>query len=287
MQFSVIVPVYEQWHLIPALIERLGRQSIAADFFEVKLVDNGSENFCPPADLPPHIAVTRCTKPGSYAARNRGASQASGSLLVFTDADCLPRPDWLERMGENFGTARAEPIVAAGRIEMVAETNQINAFQTYDLVRGIPQRRYVKSGGATTANLAMEAVLFRRLGGFDETLFSGGDAELCRRARSAGAVLVYTPGAVVEHRARATWKALKYKTQRLKAGQLATSAGLRHAEVWLRTFMPPVGTIRRLWAVREQPWRRRIIAIAVHQRIWMVEMRETLCLLWGKYPERR
>jgi glycosyltransferase involved in cell wall biosynthesis len=33
-----------------------------------------------------------------HAARNRGVELARGSLLAFTDPDCVPAPDWLERL---------------------------------------------------------------------------------------------------------------------------------------------------------------------------------------------
>mgnify|MGYP006211928607 CR=1 FL=1 len=37
---SVIVPVFNQWQLVPVLLEGLSRQSLSRDEFEVLLVDN-------------------------------------------------------------------------------------------------------------------------------------------------------------------------------------------------------------------------------------------------------
>jgi glycosyltransferase involved in cell wall biosynthesis len=36
-----------------------------------------------------------CQIQSSYAARNRGIRAAKGEIVVFTDADCVARPDWL------------------------------------------------------------------------------------------------------------------------------------------------------------------------------------------------
>ena len=71
------------------------------------------------------------------------------------------------------------------------------ACARYELVRGIPQARYVARGYAATANLAVPADLFRRLGGFDAARRSGGDAGFFRRAGRAGHPVTLVPDAVV------------------------------------------------------------------------------------------
>src|SRR6185437_12388918 len=76
----------------------LGRQEAIADVtVEVIVVDNGSSDAS--RDIASgHPAVTRVvteSRPGSYAARNAGLAVATGDLIAFTDADCLPASDWL------------------------------------------------------------------------------------------------------------------------------------------------------------------------------------------------
>jgi len=176
-----VVPVYEQWHLIPGLLRCLADQSIAPAAFETILVDNGSPDFVPPGALPSNVHLARCEQVGSYAARNHGVRCATGDRLVFTDADCRPQADWLQYMNAGFDEA-GDLGLLAGRIEMVCEDTPCNAVQAYDLVRGIPQRWYVARGYATTANLGVSRPLFQSLDGFDAARFSGGDADFCRRA---------------------------------------------------------------------------------------------------------
>ena len=93
--FSIIVPVYEQWNLVPSLLQAIEQQTIAPDDIELILVDNGSRHPMAPGVLPPFARMYRCSTPGSYAARNMGAGQALGRWLVFTDADCVPDREWL------------------------------------------------------------------------------------------------------------------------------------------------------------------------------------------------
>lgn len=41
------------------------------------------------------VVCVREARPGSYAARNAGLHVARGDVYAFTDADCIPTPDWL------------------------------------------------------------------------------------------------------------------------------------------------------------------------------------------------
>lgn len=284
--YSVIVPVYEHWHFVPALLERLQAQTVPQHAFEILLIDNGSTHYSPPEHLPANVQVHECSTPGSYAARNAGVDRARGELLVFTDADCLPRPDWLECIVRQAEQTGGRPALIAGAIEMVDLGQRLNAYTIYDSLRGIPQALYVSRGYAATANLAMPAVVMRTLGGFDTKRFSGGDTEFCKRAAAAGFRLSYASGAVVEHPARDSWQALVTKARRVKGAQLAASASNRRLGL-LRTFAPPLFGFWRFLRAPNAPFPYRLVAVAVQVRIWGVEMRETVRLVMWAVAERR
>src|SRR5690606_21948790 len=110
MSDSVIVTVNDHWDLVLWLLERLREQSLSQDRFEVLLVDNGSTQSSPPDELPGNVRILTCSTPGSYAARNVAIEAARGAWLVFTDADCLPRSDWLERLLHEAERSPNEPI---------------------------------------------------------------------------------------------------------------------------------------------------------------------------------
>lgn len=286
-RFSVIVPVYEHWHLVPMLVACLERQTLTQSCFEVLLVDNGSMNFQPPELLPDNITVLRCDTPGSYAARNHAIAQARGEWLVFTDADCLPMDGWLEALQRRIDTLEDLTVLLAGAIRMRPSSSQPCVYEMYDLVKGIPQQWYVSRGYAVTANLAAPARTVRQLGGFDTTRFSGGDAEFSRRAVAAGSRLHYVEDAIVEHPARASWAALATKARRIKGGQL-TAGTMRQRAMWLfRTFTPPVVAFYRFLTTHQQPLRYRLAAVLMQVRLWGVEMREALYLTVKRQAERR
>jgi GT2 family glycosyltransferase len=281
---SVIVPVYNDWHRVPYLLECLERQTFKHENFEVILVDNASDRFSPPDSMPPNARIEHCRARGSYAARNEGIKHAAGNWLVFTDADCRPRPDWLENLMTVAEQSTARPAnqpssepanqqtLLAGAVHMVSDSQTPNLYEIYDLVRGIPQDWYVKRGYAATANLALPAELMARLGGFDAGRISGGDAELCGRARQAGARLRYVPDAVVEHPARSSWRELRAKVRRIKAGQIAAGDWKRR----FRSLLPPVIEIWRCLRVTGRPFKHRLTAMMVQFALWPVELRAAL-----------
>lgn len=284
---SVIVPVYRQWADVPALCTALKAQSLARAEFEILLVDNEPAAApWPPdigRDLCPNLRRLAAPAPGAYAARNAGAAEARGALLVFTDADCRPDPGWLAALA--LAASRTPARLLAGPVRMIAPADP-GPCALYDMIRGIPQAAYVARGYAATANLAVPAAVFRALGGFDARRFSGGDAEFCRRAGRAGHALCLVEGAVVGHPAREDWAGTAQKARRIKGGQVAAGPWPRRLAWGLRTLVPPFRDIAR-FARSPHPARHRLIAISVRLALWGVELAETARLLAGGRPERR
>lgn len=286
--YTIIVPVYNQWDRIPRLLHALKSQSSGQGQFELLLVDNGSEHFSPPDALPSWARLLTCDTPGSYAARNTGIAEARGDWLIFTDADCEPADDWFGHIVRTTSSPSAASSLFAGAIQVVATCDgEPNYYQIYDMVKGIPQAWYVQRGYGTTANLCVHRSLFTTIGVFDASRFSGGDAELCRRALAHGYKLQYLPEAMIRHPARDSWQALVTKARRVKGGQLSHGSLRRRALAIARSFSPPVIAVWRFLGQYEQPPRFRLIAVLIQLRIWLVDMHETLRLSLGTEPERR
>jgi GT2 family glycosyltransferase len=285
-RISVLVPVYQQWDLVPKLLACLAAQTLPQDEFEVILADNGSPTFAPPAALPANVRIVNCPQPGSYAARNAAATEAKGAWFAFTDADCLPEPGWLAAIDATAKTADGKTILV-GAVELRARTDKPNAYEIYDIIAGIPQHRYASRGYGATANLAVAAALFRETGGFDGTRLSGGDAEFCRRATAAtGAKVQFVPVARVGHPARDTWEALATKSRRVLGGQITMGPFNRRAAFLIRALAPPVIHWTR-FARADRPLGDRTTAILIQTRLWGSEIMEAGRLLIGRQPERR
>lgn len=216
---SVIIPVWNSPRLIRDCLAAIERQTLPRDRFEILVVDNGStDGTADAARAVPGVTVLEELKPGSYAARNRALAAARGEYVAFTDADCLPAPDWLETA---LRAAQAHPKfgVLAGRIDLYDETRpEGRAYGDYERLFSFPQS-FAERGNCATANWFSPKVVFDKLGGFDATLKSGGDRQMALRIRDSGLPLVYVPEMVVQHPVRASWIELVRKRRRLSGGR--------------------------------------------------------------------
>ena len=101
-QFSVIVPTLGNRQRLETLIDALARQALDRSRWEwivaldAPALDAGLEQR-----IAEHggVCVARAGG-GPGAARNRGAAAARGEWLAFTEDDCVPAPEWLERAAD-------------------------------------------------------------------------------------------------------------------------------------------------------------------------------------------
>lgn len=192
---TVVVPVRNGGAQLGRVIAALSRQTLDRSRFEVVIADDGSTDGAPQRLVAePWLVVDRAPPENPFAARNRGVARARASFLAFTDADCLPAPDWLERGLERLATSD----FVAGRVDPVTPPcptvwSLLDAASWWD----IEQR--VLAGAGVTANLLVRRDIFERLGGFDETIPSGGDFDFAHRCRASGARGCFASDVLVRH----------------------------------------------------------------------------------------
>ena len=166
------------------------------------MVDNGSREDGELATGHPAVSrVVTGSRPGSYAARNAALAVASGDVIAFTDADCIPAPDWLLSGVTAVAEGGADPI--AGQV-VPRRSSAPTVWDRFDAGHHVDQRNYVEMlGFGATANLFVRRAVLDDVGHFDGAMGSGGDRELCRRAVAAGYRLAYLERAAVSHGPRA------------------------------------------------------------------------------------
>jgi glycosyltransferase involved in cell wall biosynthesis len=147
------------------------------------------------SELAPGARFTESPVSNYFAAKNAGAEAARGSIVAYTDADCVPVSDWLERM-----VGRFEPGVAAvaGRTRYTGGTHWTRTLS----VPGFGYAVEDGSGEASSFNLnnsafARDVILEHPL---DDRVRRDGACSLLRyQLRAAGKRVVYEPAAGATH----------------------------------------------------------------------------------------
>jgi glycosyltransferase involved in cell wall biosynthesis len=218
-EVSIIIPVFNQRRELLSCLQALHGQTCRPGRFEVVVVDNGSDP--PIGNLSLLFSFVRCIrepKPGSYAARNRGIEGSRADLLGFTDADCLPAPDWIERGMHGVENLPGRGMIA-GKVDLTFhDPATLTTAELFESVFGFPQKTYVEWGFAATANLFTTRSVFDTVGLFDERLVSGGDLEWGQRLHSRALAQVYAGDVRVSHAARHTLGQLLRKSLRVARG---------------------------------------------------------------------
>jgi len=230
---------------------------------------------------------------GSYAARNSGLKVARGQVIAFTDADCLPAPDWIEKGVAHL--KREGCMMVAGRIEIFPRSSlNPNSVELYETRVALAQREFVKKYGfGATANLFVYKHVFERVGCFLADLKSGGDLEWCRRLNKHGLRIEYSEDIRVKHPARSSLSQLYSKIVRVAGGlhdlrRVKGSAYLEFDHRWTAELLPPVKGLARM--LREPSLRRtrdRLKVCAVLIFVRYVQAFEKLRLTYPKLWNHR
>ena len=192
VRVSVITTVRDGERSLPDLFDALDAQTLSRDAFEVVVIDNASRDRTAELARDRGAIVVAEPVPGRARARNRGVAASAAPLLAFTDADCRPRGDWLERL---TGGLASNPLVA-GRV-VLTTSPQRNDVERLD---ALWRFRAGRGDWAPTANLGMHRAAFDAIDGFDASFrHIGEDVDLCLRARAAGFPLTWCSEAIVEH----------------------------------------------------------------------------------------
>ena len=170
---------------------------------------------------------------GPAAARNAGLAAVETALVAFVDADCLPRPGWLQGLLPHL----VDPDVAlvAPRIVSVEpDGGAAGVVARYEASRSAldlgdrPARVRARSRVSFVPSAALlgRVDVLREVDGFDVTMAVGEDVDLVWRLDEAGHCVRYEPGATVAHRHRTTFRA--WARRRFDYGTSAGPLAVRH-----------------------------------------------------------
>ncbi len=195
---SVIIPIHNAQEALGDCLDALERQTTPREKYEIIVVNDGPVDITVET-IADHHGVTFLSQAqrGAAAARNLGAKQAQGDILLFTDADCAPESNWVGAMIAPFAD---QEIAGVCGVVSTRQTGLIPRFiqLEYDYrYRNIA--RHTRIDFVNTGTAGYRKHVFMDSGGFREDLLGAEDTELSFRLASQGHKMVFAPEAIVYH----------------------------------------------------------------------------------------
>ena len=237
---SVIIPAKDEAANLPGLFSSLEKQTYSD--FEIVLVDDRSEDdtLAVMEDFksrcPDRVKVVRNEK--TFYGKNPkqmvldiGAKNASGDILLFTDADCIVPETWVESMASAYNDKSIGLVFGSVTTDrgkgMLANFQRFDHLLRYHYTAACAGLRNPTGGFGN--NLSIRAAVLDDIGGFSDIEFSvTEDAQLIARIRDTGRWII---------EAKSSWESTVFtspvKTWReLAVQELRWSTGAVHAPDW-------------------------------------------------------
>ena len=199
MSVSIIIPTFNAASRIHHCLDALLPQAAASDG-EIIVVDDGSSDGT--GDIVRRYQSVRLitqVNSGPASARNRGAAEAKGDIILFTDDDCVPTNGWLQAMTEAFQDPDVVAVKGAYRTLQKAWIARFVQLDYEDRYRLMATLRGIDFVDTYSAEFRRDR--FLELNGYDTSfpVACAEDAELSYRMSERGWKMIFVPTAIVYH----------------------------------------------------------------------------------------
>ncbi len=208
MKVSVVVPVFNGQETIAACLDSLLAQKPHGNELDIVVVDDASRDRTVQI-VSGYSGVRILSQPrnaGPAAARNRGAREAAGDVVLFTDADCVPGEAWVSEMVGSFirdsSVTGVKGIYRTKQHEVTARFVQLEFDFKYERMKRRDTIAFID-----TYSAGYRRDVFLEAGGFDTgfPVASTEDIDLSFRLAAKGHRLVFNPNAYVYHKHPTSW----------------------------------------------------------------------------------
>lgn len=233
IKISVIIAARDEEKNITDLLHSLQQQTYPSHLFEIILIDDHSTDATVQvARLYDNVKILSLQGGNSINSHKKkaielGIAEATGDLIVTTDADCVPPPAWLETIA--VFKEETSAVFIAAPVSFFCDASSLQTFQAMDfmVLQGITgaavfRRHLAMSNGA---NLAYDRNVFYEVNGFKDIdhIASGDDMLLMHKiAEKYPARIHYlkSAAAIVPTSPMTTWKT--FFNQRIRWASKAT-----------------------------------------------------------------
>jgi GT2 family glycosyltransferase len=196
---SIIIPTFNGARRLDKCLDALLQQVPRRDA-EILVVNDGSSDNT--ADVIPRYSGVRLVSQanaGPAAARNRGAAEACGAIILFTDDDCVPLPDWLDAMLAPFADPEIVGTKGTYRTRQKSLAARFVQIEYEDRYRRMARFAYIDF--VDTYSAAFRREKFLEIGGYDTSfpVACAEDIELSYRMSTRGWKMKFAPNATVYH----------------------------------------------------------------------------------------
>jgi GT2 family glycosyltransferase len=199
LSVSVIIPTYNGASRIGRCLDSLKKQNAGCDLEVIVVNDGSTDNTVEVIQNHPWVRFLNQNNAGPAAARNRGASEASGHIIMFTDDDCETAPGWLNSMLQPFCDPEVVGTKGAYRtsqVQLMARFVQAEYEEKYRIMA-----QHANIDFIDTYSAAFRRDKFLEMNGFDTEfpVACAEDVELSYRMAARGWKMKFAPDAIVYH----------------------------------------------------------------------------------------
>ena len=251
---SIIIPVYNKWHLTSACISSILETCDGSISYEILLADDGSKDETTQGDtIFPGLRIARTPQNMGFLRNcNNAAQQARGRHILLLNNDTIVFPNWLSSLHELMESDEKAGLIGSKLIYPSGEIQEAggviwNDASALNYGHGDPYNHcghcsFIREADYISgASILVRGSLWREMGGFDQRYKTAycEDCDLAMEVRAHGLRVLYQPASTIIHFEHQSYADADAASQ--NELQKINSRILREKwkDVLLRDHMPP------------------------------------------------